>query len=255
MEKRLIYTIADDDSQKYFLDSSYPTFIEYAKKVNADFKVYGSDDYYETFKQTKTRRDEYKWGIVAKIINIKRFLDNNEYDRVFLIDSDMLILNTCPNIFDLIPNGYLAGFDEYYHHDDPKSCKNSISQVYEHTRLYNNVLRDKNMDALNNYTWTGNYLNNALFLLDKETNIFDPPEDLIMTMSYIQDYMNFVIRQKKPKMYILSHRWDHFVVCDKTEQSLKSSFIQHYAGIGIDYKDRCNIMNFYKSKLKNWGLL
>lgn len=89
MENRLIVT-RSDDSQNKIAELTHPVLKKYADRCNADFLVL---------------KDKYKdFHIHYRILKLYDLFD--EYDKIYSVDTDVVIKKNCPNIFEVVPEGY-----------------------------------------------------------------------------------------------------------------------------------------------------
>ena len=100
MEKsrnNLVVTIAIGSDYAQFAKLTHPTIKAYADKIGADFlcieekALSGNDPQWEKFQ-------------VANCLE--------KYDRVIYIDSDVIVRNDTPNLFEIVPETQLGMFEE-----------------------------------------------------------------------------------------------------------------------------------------------
>ena len=92
--KRAIFTRADENIRE-MTDITHPILKRYAKKCDADFIISKEDDKYHPHYRILQLYDLFK-----------------EYDRILCLDSDILILKSCPDIFNLVPVPQIASIYE-----------------------------------------------------------------------------------------------------------------------------------------------
>lgn len=138
------------------------THKEYAKKINADYKLITDYDVPPQFKDYKIGRDN-NIAYVVKFCVIHDHLE--KYERVMYIDDSSYISPGCPNLFDLVPETSLGAPNELH----INYVKNHVVPV-EIDFLKNS----KKIDFLdiNNINF---YVNSGLMITSQKIKrIFDP---------------------------------------------------------------------------------
>lgn len=95
MEKRLVTTRADENVEST-TEITHPIIKWYAEKCKADFKILEND-----------KGEAHRHYRILQLYDLFE-----EYDRILILDSDILILKTCPNIFDVVPKGKIGSIYE-----------------------------------------------------------------------------------------------------------------------------------------------
>ena len=110
---RLVVTIAVGESYRQMGEHTHPTMKKYADRIGADFLIIdesaGSTPHWEKF---------------------QLFHLLNKYERIIYFDTDIIIRDDCPDLFDLVPDNRLGIFDEA-----PFTDGRSIS-MYEACQAY-----------------------------------------------------------------------------------------------------------------------
>ena len=140
---KLLLTTQADDNIKDITDITHPIFKQFAKKWKADFFVINTPSLcYETvgyYNET----DHYR------ILNIYDLYE--DYDRILYLDSDMIINEHCPNIFDIVPYDTIG-----VAHEDKGSRE---SNRLERIKLIQDQFGDIN--------WKEGYPNNGTLITSK----------------------------------------------------------------------------------------
>jgi hypothetical protein len=84
---KLAVVTRSDNNVKELTDLTHPSIKRYAGKCGADFLILTDDE--------KPPKSHYR------ILQLYKVLE--EYNRVLVFDSDLLIRKDCPNIFDIVP--------------------------------------------------------------------------------------------------------------------------------------------------------
>jgi len=138
-----------------------------------------------------------------------------EYDRILLMDTDIIVRKDCPNLFDIVPEDSLGMFDEAPYHDR--------SAPMMHACLKYNQFID----------WDGKYYNGGVIVASKiHRDLFERPKET--HDCYIeQGYLNISIRTKNIKMFDIGRKFNWLY---STGGDRSSAFIVHYAGV-VDGRD------------------
>lgn len=206
--KKLIVTRSDLNINE-MTKLTHPIIKNYAKKCNADFQILShtpeviTDDNLPHFR-------------------IMRAYDLfNEYDRVMIIDSDVVITPSCPDIFKEVPKDSIGSI-----YEDKGSRKlHRLKSIQHIQRCFGNV------------DWKEGYINTGVFLCSKEhKNIFQPINDQYYTASGSDDvHLGWQIHKHKFKIHELSFKWNHMSMFSEpwnNNANRFDSYIIHYAGAG-----------------------
>jgi len=98
MKKKLaIVTVCIGDYYKQIARYTHPTLKTYAKKINAEFiSIENNNPNYITQKYNK-----------FEIYNLL-----NRFDRLIYVDTDIIIRDDCPNLFEIVPKTQLGMYNE-----------------------------------------------------------------------------------------------------------------------------------------------
>ena len=204
---RLLMVTRADESVSAYTKYTHPILRRYAEKWGAQFKIL--DD---------PLKGDQCWRIL-KIYDIFE-----EYDRVFHIDSDVVINKDCPNMFDLVP------YD-------------TIGLVFEDkgSRLRSRRLRIMQIKQKlggNNFRWTSGYFNMGVFLVSKiYRDMFKKIDGQTWEMDdgLEQTQMNYQMMKLKCKYVDLGYKFNHMSMFSESWHGKRSRFnshIIHYAGGG-----------------------
>lgn len=201
--KKAIVTITIGDYYEKISKLTHPTIRAYAQKVGAEFVVINSIG-------------EHSHPGYAKL-DIYDLL--KKFDRIIYADSDIIIRDDCPDLFQLIPVDTFAAFNEF----------NQADRI------------ELMLSYANDQDWIKNkkYFNTGLFVCSKEhQNVFAKPEIEIMN-AYEQTHLNYRLFKLKIKTHNLSHKFNRMTLMDWTGESRFDSFIMHYAGCPFDANTLC----------------
>jgi alpha-N-acetylglucosamine transferase len=213
MEKRAIVTRADQNVYNY-TRYTHPIIKKYAESCYADFIVIGD----EVVEKEKTEFDVHHQR-VRKVYGLF-----DEYDRILQMDSDVLIRDNCPNLFDVVP-------------------EDSIGLLYEDvgSRKENRRARIKQaQEMFGDIGWTEGYINGGVSLYSRQhrdqyhPSWFEPP----FFSGKISPECEASYRLKKLgfKVYDWGYKFNHMSMFSESWNNYASrfeSYIIHYAGGGF----------------------
>jgi lipopolysaccharide biosynthesis glycosyltransferase len=209
MTKLAVVTRSDSNIDNISKET-HPLLKKYAEKCNADFIVLSGDPPI----WTHDHRPHY------------RIMDGydllNTYDRVLFLDSDMIVTDTCPNLFDVVP-------------------ENKIGSIYEDkgSRKSDRLKRIQNIQsAWGDVGWKENYTNAGTFLVSRmHKDIFSPHEGKYWTDWGSADvHLSYMIHKNNFNVYELPFQYNHMTMFseDWNENANRfDSYIIHYGGAGV----------------------
>uniref|UniRef100_A0A6M3XDP8 Putative glycosyltransferase n=1 Tax=viral metagenome TaxID=1070528 RepID=A0A6M3XDP8_9ZZZZ len=224
MNRRCVVTRADDNI-KNMIDITHPIIKRYAKKCDADFHILDNN---------------VKYHPHYRILQIKDMFD--EYDRILVLDSDILILNKCPDIFDLVPFDCVATIyeDKLSRQEDRR---NRIRKIQEQRE---------------DIGWKEGYINSGVILFSKvHKDIFDniDTSNLWMDLGYDDVEIGYQTNKLKHKVHELDYRWN-FMSMFLGTISRADAYIIHYAGQGMtQFSDRIQQIKQDYILFRRYGLL
>lgn len=222
MKKYLVLTIALGNAYKTLGELTHPSIKAYAEKIGADFMAVTE----RKISQTTAHWEKFQ---IHDLLN--------DYERILYIDTDIIIREDCPNLFDLVPNNQLGMFNEGKFTDRSKELMIDICRQYGVT-LPN---------------WDGEYYNTGVIVISRcHKSLFKKPSKEIFSF-YEQSYLNMRIAEdkihKELKMYGLSHYYNRMTCMDRfTGEDRFASYIIHYAG----YPNIAHAINLVPLDLARW---
>jgi lipopolysaccharide biosynthesis glycosyltransferase len=209
MEKRLVVTRADNRVKK-ITELTHPVLRNYAKKCNADFNV------------TTGPSDEPHPKYHYRSHKIYPMFD--DYDRILHIDSDILVKDNCPNLFDMVPSDKVGVLFE-----DIGSRQENRRQRMKHIQAEREDIG-----------WNKGYTNSGVLMLSNmHREIFNP--DLHEYPLWEKDGTAELENGYRLKMlgfevYELDYTFNHMSMFSEAWNNYASrfeSYIIHYAGGGF----------------------
>ena len=205
-ENNLVVTRADSKI-KEMTDLTHPIIKKFADEWGADFSVLSHDPPF----LTDDKLPHYR------ILKVKELLDT--YDRVVVIDSDVVINKNCPNLFEVVP-------------------KEKIGVIYEdkgsRRPARHKVIKDI-QKKFGDIGWKENYINDGVIVISREHRIiFEPINQQYWTGWGSDDgHFGYQINKHKIPVHELSFRFNHMSMFSEpwnNRADRRKSYILHYAG-------------------------
>ena len=195
-----IVTIAMGEPYSTLAKFTHPTIQKYAEKIGAKFIVIDK----QRISQTSAHFEKFQ---IANLLNT--------YNRIIYIDTDVIVREDCPNLFDLVPENKLGMFNEGAIMEREEAMKQTATEYGE---------------SLKN--WNKKYYNSGVMVISRmHKPLFKKPEKELWNY-YEQSYLNLMIHKQEIKMFDLDYRFNRMHALDKvTGEHRLCSYIVHYAGI------------------------
>lgn len=205
-EKRLIVTRCDSNASK-MAKLSHPMFECYGKMWNADFKILDHEEEWMTDYEMRHYR----------ILKVGELLD--EYDRILVIDTDVIIMPGCPNPFETVDPEMIGSIYE------------DVGSRREDRRRVIQTIQEKFGDV----GWTEGYINTGVFVVSKKHKpIFQKIDGKFWTgFGYDDALIGWNIHKHGFKVQELPFQWNHMSMFSEpwnNNANRFSSWIIHYAG-------------------------
>ena len=215
--KYLVATIAHGEKYERIAEITHPTIKAYADNIGADFIVINER------------------SISGEYIHFEKFQIYDllvKYERIIFIDTDVIVRDDTPNLFNIVPPTKLGAFNEGFLDRGP--ALTVICQRY-----------GQELGA----DWNGSYYNTGVLVVSRmHRPLFKLPDNQIVIGDfYEQDYINMMIYLSKAVMHPLEYKFNRMSSIDKfVGENRHASYIIHYAGCPID---PCPIMEM---DLQQW---
>jgi len=213
--KTAIITIAIGQNHQSLAKLTHPTLEAYAKRIGADFIVIDQ----QQISQTTPHFEKFQ---------IYYYL--NVYHRIIYMDTDLIVREDCPNLFDIVPEDKLGAFNEGRFADRSGAIQ-AIKQQY-------NV-------QLN---WDNDYYNTGVLVISRcHKHLFVKPMNEISNF-YEQSFLNLMFKKSKVEIFELEYNFNRMTVLDFVGKHRLASYIVHYAGcpnIGT-------VFNLVEKDLASW---
>lgn len=186
---------------------------KYATKCGVDFKV---------ITQFKHPHQHVCWG------KLELFEQLPEYDRILYVDSDILIRPNSPNLFEIVPEGQCALYNED-HFGRPMRKMAMMS----YRDAYNDILKKMDKPTIQ-FEYQNKYYNAGVFMVDKTCNFIITPEKELKIRWIEQTYFNLIIQSQKLPVYELPYGYN---AMGSEKNSLeKNMHFLHFAGMATNQR-------------------
>lgn len=205
---------------------TFPIIEKYAKRCGADFKVLDQEPPIWT--------NEYPPRPHYRIMEFYNLF--NTYDRILSVDSDVIINDNCPNIFEEVPEECVGSIYE------------DVGSSAEHRRGQIKLVQAQFGDV----GWTEGYINTGFAVFSKiHKNIFTPIDGKHYFMSFGMDdvHLCYHIHKYGHKIHQLDYKWNHMTMFG--DDRFKS-YVLHYAGAGT--YDQQNRTDQIREDIKTLGI-
>jgi hypothetical protein len=217
--KKAIFTIAVGEHFQRMGELTHPTIQAYADRIGADFIVWTDTSGYTI--------PEYKK------MEVRSLLDT--YDRVLYVDTDIIIRDDAPDIFDVVPEDHLGMFEESEHFDRRATTLRFMEHI-----------------GFDSTKWNGKYYNAGLFVCSRchREMFMRPPVEWDDFRD--QTFFNTIIADRGIKVFSLPHRFNRLIGLDPVlGESRLDSYFLHYAGVWTMLSPP-EVLNLIKSDLTVW---
>lgn len=196
---------------------THPTIKAYADKIGADFVVIKD----RLISQTTPHWEKFQ---------IYHMLSH--YKRIIYLDTDIIVRDDCPNLFEVVPENKLGVFNE-----GPFTDRRGAMQLA--AEQYQTKLDD----------WDGVYFNSGVMVVSRQQrDIFVKPSEEIFNF-YEQSYLNLRAHKLRIELHKLNYNFNRMSCMDSvTGMHRLASYIVHYAGCpGMQ-----QLMEIISNDLKKW---
>lgn len=229
MKNKFAMVTRSDDNITDLTDVTHPILMDYAKQWGCDFIVLDEKEDWMT---------DYELAHY-RILRVREILEH--YERVLVIDSDIVIMPTCPNPFEVVP-------------------VDKIGTIYEDVGSREAMRQGVIMsiqERFGHVEWEEGYINTGLFVVSRQhSNIFqriEPPKDQIqdasfsplkglwMGFGYDDALIGYNIHKFGHEVHELPFQFNHMSMFSEDWNGNANRFnshIIHYAGLARFPDDR-----------------
>jgi hypothetical protein len=202
--KNLILTICLGEDYQNMAKLTHPTIKKFAEKINAEFicisekKIASTTSHWEKFQ-------------IFDLLTV--------YNRILFIDTDIIIREDCPNLFDIVPENKLGIFNEAPFTDRSKEL------IIDCCKAYGKKLP----------SWNGKYYNSGVMVVSRNHRFLFQKPDLEYFSFFEQTYLNLRIAEEVSggslEIFELDYRFNRMCCVDRfLGEHRCASYIIHYAG-------------------------
>lgn len=207
--RRAVITLAIGEGYQQLALHTHPLFKRYADRCNADFISIERPKLTDTLKLVTYEKLQV-WDVL-----------DGRYDQVLFVDTDIVLLPTAPNVFDLCPPGTFAAANE-----------EGYSMSGAHKRI--------TQDQLGSVEWNAPYFNSGVMLFSPQhRELFNPSGEILKQWVMNPENSDHVMSDQPILNYLLNHfgydfldlgyRFNRTRVLTDTHNRFRSHFI-HYSG-------------------------
>lgn len=214
----LVLTLSVGKDYEKMAEITHPSIRSYAEKIGADFL---------NINETKISKTSPHWE------KFQIFDLLTKYKRILYLDTDLIVREDCPDLFEEVDESQLGMFNEAPFTDRSKELLIDICRQYGTTL-------DK---------WNGKYFNSGVIVISRRhKNLFKKPDREIFSF-YEQSYLNMMIAKEDIYMHELDYKFNRMTCMDRfTGEERHNSYIIHYAGYpSIDF-----VLDLIPKDLKKW---
>lgn len=203
--KKAVVTICIGEEFESVAEYTHPTLKKYAERIGAEFiKI-----------ESALTTPHWAKFIIQDLLN--------KYDRIIYLDTDLIVRDDCPDLFEIVPYNQLGAFNE------AKFTQREFS-IIETAKAYG-------IDP-SKLRWNGKYYNTGVMVISKcHRNLFRKPE-VEFSSYYEQGFLNLTFaleesnrtKEDNTLMFDLSYTFNRMTCLDFSGEIRHASYIIHYAG-------------------------
>jgi hypothetical protein len=214
MNKFAMVTRCDENVEE-LTKVTHPILMDYAVQWGCDFI---------TLDQKEEWMTDYELAHY-RILRVRELLE--KYERILVIDSDVVIMPSCPNPFEVVPEDKIGSIYE------DKGSREALRQgvIISIQERFGDV------------GWEEGYINTGFFVVSRQhSNIFQKINDQLWTgFGYDDALLGYNIHKFGHEVYELPFQFNHMSMHSESwngEASRFNSFVIHYAGLARFPDDR-----------------
>lgn len=186
---------------------THPLLKKYAERCGADFIVINED---------RMNLSSFHF----EILQCYDLFDT--YERILVIDTDTLITPSCPNLFEIVPEGQIGTIyeDKYNRKRDRWGWIRKVQQAW------------------GDVGWRKGYINTGVILFSKchRDALTYEPEKIWNDLGYDDVLIGYNIHKYDYPVFELSYKFNHMSMFSEVGKNRLKSYIIHYAGRGFTGK-------------------
>ena len=212
---KLLVATRTDDSVRELTALTHPIIRRFVEKWGADFLELSEGP----MDIRPTHPDEYVEDARRHYRIMRSSELFNDYDRILHIDSDVLIMPSCPNPFEVVPENCIGTILE----DLGSRLAARRRSIFEVQQRWGDV------------SWKTGYINTGVFVVSREHRpIFQPVNDEYWTSFGVDDvHLGWQIHKHGFEIHELPYQFNHLGMFSEVWNGSPDKFdshIIHYAG-------------------------
>lgn len=198
-----LVTIAIGKAYEAIAKLTHPTLMAYASRMRAEFVSIGShkfkaEGYFEKFQ-------------------LYEMMDT--YDRIVYMDTDIVVRDDCPSLFELVPPDKFGAYDEH-------AMANEVEKSI-HKSVMDKAAKAYGEDKASIFYNTGVMVASRI-----HKKLFDPPDKTIPMEYWEQPLINLRLAKLGISTMDIGYRFNRMQYIDKVVgENRLQSYVIHYAGI------------------------
>lgn len=199
--KKAVVTVTIGDQYKKLAELTHPSIRAYANKIGADFIILDK-------KEIATTTPHWE--------KFKIFHLLNQYNRIIYVDTDLIIRDDCPDLFDIVPQNKFGVFNEGRFIDRSEEMRAGFKQyVFDLPK------------------WDKLYYNTGVMVISRQHKfIFEKPSEEIPN-AFDMTLINLRLIKSQTEIFELPHKLNRMDMIDRlrlTGEPRHGSYIIHYTG-------------------------
>lgn len=198
MKPNLVLTIAVGEKYQQMAECTHPTLKRYAERIGADFL---------SVDESPSSTPHWEKFAIFHLLN--------RYKRILYLDTDLIVRDDCPSLFEVVPEDKLGMFNEAPFTDGRRMS------MYEACKTYDTTLPN----------WNGKYYNTGVMVISRAHKyLFAKPAEEAFNF-YEQGFINLVVAKHETPIHDLRYTYNRMTCMDTlTGEERHASYIIHYAG-------------------------
>jgi FkbM family methyltransferase len=217
-----VVTISIGDKYNELGKLTHPSLKTYADKIGAEFIVIDQPSEHPHWEKFQL------YNLLLK------------YQRIIYLDTDMIVRDDCPSLFEMVPDNQLGIFNE-------GRFDNRFGSLKEAYDSYHVPFPKK---------WDGTYYNTGVMVISRRhRQLFKMPERIISLGMYEQGYLNMKIQEMdndhahEVRVFELDYKFNRMQLADTYCGIHRcDSYIVHYAGA----PPQVDVLRLIREDLHNW---
>jgi len=219
-----VLTIAVGDKYERLGELTHPTMAAYAHRIGAEFVV---------INQSVCSTPHWEKFQIYDLLN--------KYHRIIYVDTDIIIRDDTPDLFEMVPESQIGLFNEARFVSGGREMS-----IVESCKAYDQTLR----------SWNGKYYNTGVMVISRRhKHLFKKPEKEVFNF-YEQGYLNVILAKtletagNELSVYELPHHFNRMTCMDcLTGEERFASYMIHYAG----YPNLDFILGLIPQDIAHWA--